>query len=130
MILNSVRKRVSLKVTGQILPDREGGGTISFIDRTVRRWPHQSLVEVFVKASYLDSCFDAYQVRTGSTTMPNIANTLEQSSSSPPLWETPVVLSDSTGSETPDWIDQHSASLTITGNGGGTTFTAEVPERG
>ena len=85
MILNSIRKRVSLKVTGQILPDREGGGTISFIGRTVRRWPHQSSVEVFVKASYLDSCFDAYQVRTRSTTMPNIANTLEQSSSSPPL---------------------------------------------
>ena len=85
LILNSIRKRVSLKVTGQILPDREGGGTINFIGRTVGRWPRQSSVEVFVKASYLDSCFDAYQVRVGSTTMPNIANTLEQSSSSPPL---------------------------------------------
>ena len=84
-ILDAIGKRVTVKVTGQLLPDREGGGQVHFIGRTLRRWTGRRDVEVFVKAGYLDSCFVAYKLERGSGNVPNIATTLEHSATSPSL---------------------------------------------
>ena len=84
-ILDAIGKRVTVKVTGQLLPDREGGGQVHFIGRTLRRWAGRRDVEVFVKAGYLDSCFVAYKLERGSGNVPNIATTLELSATSPSL---------------------------------------------
>ena len=82
-VLNAIRSRVEVKVTGHLMQDQ--GGSVTFIGRTLRRWPGCRQVEVFVRESYLDPCWEAYQINKGSSTYPNIANLLEQSSGSKPL---------------------------------------------
>ena len=82
-VLNAIRSRVEVKVTGHLMQDQ--GGSVTFIGRTLRCWPGCRQVEVFVRESYLDPCWEAYQIKKGSSAYPNIANLLEQSSGSKPL---------------------------------------------
>ena len=52
--LNALRGKVTVKFTGHICQDVQGGGTITFADRAIRRWPNCKGVEVLVRESYLE----------------------------------------------------------------------------
>ena len=78
VIVAAIESRVPLKVTGRILPSAQGGGEIGFIGRRIRRWPLRSQLEVFVPADYLTSCFEAYGIKSGSSSAPDLAIHLER----------------------------------------------------
>ena len=76
-VLDTIGQKLTVKVTGHILPSCEGGGVIDFLGRTIRRWPGSSSLEVGVRANYLDSCFEAYSVSKGTSAVPDIASLLD-----------------------------------------------------
>ena len=77
-VLDTIGKRLTVKVTGHILPASKGGGVIDFLGRTIRRWPGSSSIEVGVRANYLESCFEAYSVSKGTSAVPDIASLLDK----------------------------------------------------
>ncbi|CAE7512835.1 TY1B-OR, partial [Symbiodinium sp. CCMP2592] len=84
-IIAAIQSRVPVKITGRIHQDINGGGSITFIGRIIRRWPGTSTVEVFVRTDYLVPCWEAYQIKKGSSAFPNIAVLLEEHANSKPL---------------------------------------------
>ena len=84
-IISAVQHRVPVKITGSVLQDMSGGGSITFIGRTIRRWPNCKSIEVFVRTDYLVPCWEAYQIKKGSNAYPNITSMLEESPTSKPL---------------------------------------------
>ena len=78
LVLSAIGKRVTEKVTGRVKTSSQGGGMVEFIGRCIRRWPGQSAVEVGVKSGYLQSCFDAFGIQKGTTSVPDLAGLLEK----------------------------------------------------
>ena len=50
-IIAAIQQRVPVKITGRIHQHIDGGGSITFIGRTIRRWPGSKAVEVFVRTA-------------------------------------------------------------------------------
>ena len=65
-IISAIQHRVPVKITGRALQDMSGGVSITFIGRTIRRWPNCKSIEVFVRTDYLVPCWEAYQIKKGS----------------------------------------------------------------
>ena len=78
LILSTISKKLTVKVTGHILPASEGGGTIDFLGRTIRRWPGSVELEAGVRSNYLESCFEAYAITKGTSSVPDVASLLDK----------------------------------------------------
>ena len=64
-VVHSIAKIVPTKTTGQILPGKQGGGSLQFIGRIVERQPGDDAIFVSVNPTYLDSTFAEYQIVKG-----------------------------------------------------------------
>ena len=68
-----------VKVTGLIQVGNKGGGSLTFIGRTIARAPGHSQVTLSVKDDYLKSAFEAYDIVSGSKHVPDVAAHLAKS---------------------------------------------------
>ena len=74
----AIGKVVPVKVTGSIQTADKGGGSLTFIGRTISRAPGHSQVTLSVKDDYLKTAFDAYDITSGSKHVPDVAAHLEK----------------------------------------------------
>ena len=77
-IEEAIGKVVPVKVTGSIQVASEGGGSLTFIGRTISRAPGHSQVTLSVGDEYLKSAFEAYDIVSGSKHVPDVAAHLEK----------------------------------------------------
>ena len=77
-IEQAIGKVVPVKVTGSIKVASEGGGSLTFIGRTISRAPGHSQVTLSVGDEYLKSAFEAYDIVSGSRHVPDVAAHLEK----------------------------------------------------
>ena len=60
------------------MPSQEGGGSLTFIGRTISRRPGEKALRLSVDPDYLKPCFSDYGVKKGSSAAPDVAAFLEK----------------------------------------------------
>ena len=74
----AIGKVVPVKVTGSIQLASQGGGSLTFIGRTIARAPGHSQVTLSVNDDYLKSAFEAHDIVSGSKHVPDVSAHLEK----------------------------------------------------
>ena len=80
-IHHALNQVVPVKITGHILEAEHGGGELVFIGRRITRSPGHSAVMLSVDDSYLDQTFRDYNITSGSSSVPDVAQHLEKTMS-------------------------------------------------
>ena len=78
VVVDAIASVVPTKTTGLVMPSQEGGGSLTFIGRTISRRPGEKALWLSVDPEYLQPCFSDYGVKRGSTTAPDVAAFLER----------------------------------------------------
>ena len=78
VVVDAISGVVPTKTTGVILPSAEGGGSLTFIGRTVNRRKNEVSLYLSVDPQYLMPVFEDYQVKKGSNSAPDVASFLEK----------------------------------------------------
>ena len=76
-VAQAIRSVVPMKVTGSILPSSEGGA-LTFIGRQIHRRPGECALFLGIDPDYLQPSFDDYQIKRGSTAVPDVSSHLER----------------------------------------------------
>ena len=78
VIRDAISKVVPTKITGVIYSSQEGGGDLTFIGRKIFRRNGESSLLVSVDPDYLLPCFEDYQIKRGSRSVPDVASFFEK----------------------------------------------------
>ena len=78
VVAQAIGSVVPMKVTGVILPSSDGGGALTFIGRQIHRRPGESALFLGIDPDYLQPSFDDYQIKRGTTAVPDISQHLEK----------------------------------------------------
>lgn len=78
VVAQAIGSVVPMKVTGVILPSSEGGGALTFIGRQIHRRPGECALFLGIDPDYLQPAFDDYQIKRGTTAVPDVASHLEK----------------------------------------------------
>ena len=78
VVVSAISGVVPTKTTGVILPSAEGGGSLTFIGRTINRRKNEVALYLSVDPQYLVPVFEEYQVKKGSSSAPDVASFLEK----------------------------------------------------
>ena len=78
VVVGAISSVVPTKTTGLILPSSEGGGSLTFIGRTINRRKDEVALFLSVDPQYLMPVFEDYQVKKGSNAAPDVASSLEK----------------------------------------------------
>ena len=78
VVVDAISSVVPTKTTGLVMPSQEGGGSLTFIGRTISRRPGEKALWLSVDPDYLKPCFSDYGVKKGSSAAPDVASFLEK----------------------------------------------------
>ena len=74
VVVDAISSVVPTKTTGLVMPSQEGGGSLTFIGRTISRRPGEKALWLSVDPDYLKPC----GVKKGSSAAPDVAAFLEK----------------------------------------------------
>ena len=78
VVVEAISSVVPTKTTGLVMPSQEGGGSLTFIGRTISRRAGEKALWLSVDPGYLQPCFSDYGVKKGSTAASDVAAFLER----------------------------------------------------
>ena len=78
VVVDAISSVVPTKTTGLVMPAQEGGGSLTFIGRTISRRAGEKALRLSVDPGYLKPCFSDYGVKKGSGAAPDVAAFLEK----------------------------------------------------
>ena len=75
-IFNMYSQRLNVKETGRVY-DSSRGGQLKFLGRHIQRDRGSKSIMIYVEESYMDQCFESYQIVRGSETPPDLRPILD-----------------------------------------------------